>query len=340
MQKEIYEQPDVIKKFLKKEYKNIEKIAQKIDKKDIKFIIIAARGTSDKAAILGKYLFEIKNRIPVLLPSISVFTLYKTKFDLKKALCIGISQSGESKDVVDFLKISKNCGALTLGITNNLNSSIVKNVENIIYLRAGKEKSISATKTYISEIFSLYLLSSLISKDKEMQEKLKKIPENIKKVLKIENFIKDNIERYRYMNQCIVLGRGLNYATSLETALKIAETSYCVAEAFSGADFLHGPVALLSEGFPVFVFAPSGATYKMMLNLVKKIKEKKAELIIISDREEILKFAILKIKMPELEELYTPFTYVVIGQLIAVHLSLVKGLNPDKPRYLKKITKY
>lgn len=340
MQKEIYEQPEVVKRFLQKEYKNVEKITEKIKRKNIKLIMIAARGTSDRAAILGKYLFEIKNNIPVALPSLSVFTLYKAKLNLNNTLAIGISQSGEAKDVIEFLKISKKYGALTLGITNNKNSTMAGEIDNIIYLRAGKEKSLAATKTYTSQITSLYLLSSFLSNDEEMRKKLKTIPEHLKKILKMENFIKNNLERYRYINQCIVLGRGLNYATALETALKFEETSYCVAEAFSAADFLHGPIALVYEGFPVFIFAPSGRTHKMMLNLTKKIKEKDAELIIISDKDEILKLGRLKIKMPLLEELYTPLSYIIVGQLLAFHLSLIKGLNPDKPRYLKKITKY
>jgi glucosamine--fructose-6-phosphate aminotransferase (isomerizing) len=340
MQKEIYQQPGVIERFLQKESKNVEKISENIKRKNIKLIIIAARGTSDRAAILGKYLFEIKNNIPVILPSISVFTLYKAKLDLNNTLCIGISQSGEAKDVIEFLKISEKQGALSLGITNNKNSTMADEIDNIIYLRAGEEKSISATKTYTSQIASLYLLSSFLSDDEKMREELKKIPEEIEKILKMEDLIKNNLERYRYINQCIVLGRGLNYATSLEFALKLEETSYCVAEAFSGADFLHGPIVLVEEGFPVFIFAPSGKTYKMMLNLTKEVKEKGAEIIIISDRDEILKLGRLRIKMPALNELYTPFSYIVAGQLLALHLSLIKGLNPDKPRYLRKIAKY
>ncbi len=338
MLKEIEQQPEVIKNTVRKNESAITVICREINKRNINFILIAARGTSDNAATFGKYLFEYINGIPSGLAAPSLFTLYKKKLNLKNALVIGISQSGESPDVVEVLKQSKKQGAYCVAITNQKESEITKNADVVLYCYAGKEKSVPATKTYTAELALLYLLSFHLAKKKKELELFNKVPEYIEKILLQKKYIQEKVEQYKFIDKCIVLGRGLNYATALETALKIKETSYLKAEALSGADFMHGPIAVIDKNFPVILFAPPDATFNSMFEVAKKLKQKQAERIIVSSEKKILKLATLPIEMPKIETIFTPIIYIITGQLFAFYLCITKGYNPDKPRGLNKIT--
>lgn len=341
MLNEILEQPRVVKKIIDFEFKNIETIASVIKNNDIRIINIAARGTSDNAAVLGKYLFEYLTGIPTSLFSPSLFTLYKAKINLKNSLLIGISQSGEATDVGEVIRQGKKQKAITLGITNTRGSTLTKISDYFIYIHAKEERSLAATKTYIGQITVLYLLSALIKEDHKLIEEIFHLPPIMQDILdKLKNEIPSRCERYRFMERCIVLGRGFNFATALETALKLKETSYCLSEPFSAADFLHGPIVIVEAGFPVIIYAPSGKTFKMMKKTAGKLKRKKAELIIISDNDDILKYADLPVKINYiLPEILTPLIYILFGQIFAFYLSQAKKLPTDQPRYLKKITK-
>ncbi|MDD5687555.1 MAG: SIS domain-containing protein [Elusimicrobia bacterium] len=335
---EIEQQPEVISNILQENEADVEAICREIIKRDIHFILFAARGTSDNAAVFGKYLFGYINGIVVGLAASSLFTLYKKNFNLKNALVIGISQSGESPDVVEVLRQAKKQGTYCVAITNQKNSEITRNANISLYCHAGKEKSVPATKTYTGELALLYLLSlHLAGRKKELKE-LNKISYQMMEVISQKTYIKEKVEQYKYMNKCIVLGRGLNYATALETALKIKETSYLESEALSGADFLHGPIAIIDRSFPVIMIAPPDATFQSMLEITEKLKQKQAERIIMSSEEKILKLATLPITMPKMNTILTPITYIISGQLFAYYLCLKKGFNPDKPRGLNKIT--
>lgn len=339
MKKEIFQQPEVIRRILREEKNRIQKIGDLIRKREIKVIIIAARGTSDNAAILAKYLFEYINGIPVSLAFPSLYTIYNAKLKLDDCLVVGISQSGEAPDVIEVIKESKNKGALTLGITNKTDSTLAQSVDFLIHCQAGEEKSIAATKTYTAEIVILYLLSAIMANN-TIVNKLEKIPDFMEKILSLDEYIKERIERYRYLKECVVIARGFNLATAQEFALKLKETSYLLADAFSAADFLHGPIVLLEEGFPVIVIAPKGETYRMMIETTKKIKDKKAELIVVSNGKKILSMANVPLQIPvDIEEIFSPIIYILFCQLFAYHLSIIKGYSPDKPRYLKKITR-
>lgn len=338
MLKEIEQQPEVIRNIIRKNESCITAICKEIKNWNINFILIAARGTSDNAATLGKYLFGYVNGIPTGLVASSLFTLYKRKINLKNSLVIGISQSGESPDVVEVLKQSRKQGAYCIAITNQKNSSITKNVHASLYCYAGKEKSVPATKTYTGQLVLLYLLSfNLAGKAKELKS-FNKIPAQMAKILSQKEYIRKEIEQYKFIDECVVLGRGLNYATALETALKIKETSYLKAEALSGADFMHGPIAIINKNFPVIIFAPPDATFSSMAETVKKLVAKQAERIIISSEKKILMYATLPIQVPKMDMIFTPILYIIVGQLFAYYLCITKGYNPDKPRGLNKIT--
>lgn len=340
MLSEIHEQPGVLDRLCDEEFPKIQSLCSDARARGIENICIAARGTSDNAAAFGKYLLEIAGGTMVSLAAPSVFTLYHARFSLEKWLFIGISQSGESPDVVDVLRRAKEMGALTAGITNAAGSILDQAADHTLLCCAGEEKSVAATKTYIATLGILYLLASLSAKRPEMVDDLKSAAQAIRTVFSIERRICEVVERYRYMQECMVIARGINQATCQEVALKLSETCYVVAKPYSGADFLHGPIATVDEGFPVFLFAPPGKGYASLVELADKLREYEAELIIISTEDEILSRATTAIRIPvEVDELYSPLVYVVVGQLFAQYLSIAKGYNPDRPRGLSKVTK-
>lgn len=337
---EIHQQPDVLDRLIADGYDDVANLCRVYKSSGVGQICIAARGTSDNAAVFGKYLIEIAAGTMVSLAAPSVFTLYHSEFDLRKWLVMGISQSGESPDVADVIRRSREMGALTAGITNIEGSLITQVSDHSLLCRAGIEESVAATKTYMATLGVLYLFAEQLSSRPGMLDDLKKASDAIRAVFVIESEIANIVERYRYMNECMVIARGINQATCLETALKLSETCYVVAKPFSGADFLHGPIATIDDGFPVIIFAPPGRGFQSLSELADKLNEGNAELIIISTDDEILSKARTPIKLPvEIDEMYSPLVYVVVGQLFAQYLSIAKGFDCDQPRGLCKVTR-
>jgi glutamine---fructose-6-phosphate transaminase (isomerizing) len=339
MLQEIREQPEAIEKLVALEYPRVQALWQTMQARGVKQISICARGTSDNAATFGKYLLEIVGGMPVSLAAPSVFTLYNSKLDLSKWLLLGISQSGESTDVVEVVRQAREMGALTAGITNVDGSALSKTADFTLMCHSGDEKSVAATKTYMVTMGIIYMLASAMMGGGEIVGGLQAAAQAMRSVLDVEDEIASLTERYRYMQECVVVARGINLATSQEMALKLSETCYVVAKPFSAADFLHGPIATVDRGFPVFLLAPPGRGYVPMLELADKLAAMGAELIVFSSEDEILSKATKPIRMPSgIDEIYSPLVYTVAGQLFAQYLSLTKGINPDKPRGLSKVT--
>lgn len=337
---EIHEQPAIIERVIGSELNNAFGLCRAMKERGINAIGIASRGTSDNAATLAKYVFEIVNGVLVALIAPSVFTLYRSKLDLSRYLILGISQSGESTDVVEVLRQAREMGALTAGITNAEGSSLANVSDYCLLCRAGEEKSIAATKTYTSTLALIYLISSALGEKHEMLDALRSAAVAMASVFSIEGDIAKCVERYRYMSECMVTARGLNQATCQEAALKLEETCYVVANPLSAAEIMHGPIAVIEEGFPVFLYAPQGRGYDSMFELSEKLAEKKAEMIVVSTEDEILEKAKTPIKLPiSVNEVFSPLVYIVAGQLFAQYLSLAKGYNPDNPRGLSKVTR-
>jgi glucosamine--fructose-6-phosphate aminotransferase (isomerizing) len=335
---EIREQPEVLNRLLESEHSSVSKLKDAMVERGIENIVIAGRGTSDNAATYAKYLFQIVNGRMVALAAPSVFTLYESDMDLSKWLMIGISQSGESTDVVEILRQSDAHGALTAGITNVVDSTMSKVADHTLYCRAGDERSVAATKTYSATLGLIYLLSCCLKNDNSMLDDLKCAIQAIRGVLAQEEHISRIVERYRYMNECMVVARGYNQSTCQEVSLKLNETCYVVAKPYSAADIQHGPVAMIDEGFPVIVFAPQGKGFQSVLDLAVKLNSAGAELIVVSDDDKILDLGKTQIKIEAVPEAVSPMVNIVVGQLFAQYLSLAKGNNPDKPRHLKKVT--
>ncbi|MGD2205552.1 MAG: SIS domain-containing protein [Anaerolineae bacterium] len=339
LEREIREQPQVLRTLLDREAENAQRIAADLDARNIKYVIIAARGTSDNAARYGQYLLGAYNRLPVGLATPSLFSVYRQPPRLEDSLIIGISQSGQSTDIVAVLREGRRQGAPTLAITNDPSSPLAGHAEFILPLHAGEEHAVAATKTYTAQLAALALLSCALENSPERLEKLQQMSRAVEQVLDREEQIAEVVARYRYMETCVVLGRGYNYATAFEIALKLKELNYLIAESYSSADFMHGPIAVVGTGFPAIVIAPSGKMFDTMREFSLTLKSRGAELLIISDRREMLDEAVTPLPLPQgVPEWLSPIGAVVPGQLFALHLTLAKGHDPDQPQGLQKIT--
>ncbi len=336
---EIEQQPDALERTIKQESKKIARFAAHLQAHRPRLIVLVARGSSDNAALFGRYLLEITTGIPVSLAAPAVHTLYQAKLDLRETLVIGISQSGEGTDINLTLKNAKRSGATTLAITNEAESSLAKLADETFLIRARREKSVAATKTYTGQLLMFHLLAEALSGVRKGEE-VARIPELAAASFQLKPQLTTMVERYAYMNHCVVVGRGLNYANTYEFAIKLMETCYVVAERFSGADFLHGPIAMIDRSFPAFLFAPPGPTLKGQLELLAKLKEIGGETVVISSEAAAIKAATRAIKIPQRSsELLSPIPYVIPAQLFAALLAEAKGLSPDQPRSLSKVTK-
>jgi len=338
MLREIAQQPDALDRTLRSEAKRMIRVARAIRKRDVPLIVLAARGTSDNAALFARYLLEITTGIPVSLAAPSVHTLYRRKLNLKNCLVVGISQSGEGADVNMVLERCKESGAQVLAITNNGNSAMAGIADETFVTRAGKERSVAATKTYTCQLMLLYMLAEALAGGDF--EGLHQIPDFAQASLGLSPRIEAMVERYRFMNHCVVVGRGLNYANAYELAIKLMETCYVIAERFSSADFLHGPIAMVEKDFPVLVFAPPGKVFPFLKDLAQRLRTLRADTLTISSEKGILRLARCGIEMPRgIPELYSPIPYIIPGQIFAARLAERKGLSPDRPRTLTKVTK-
>jgi glucosamine--fructose-6-phosphate aminotransferase (isomerizing) len=337
---EILEQPDRLGKLLSAQRKNVEQIAQAIKSRNAQYVFLAARGTSDNAGRYANYLWGAMNGLPLALATPSLFTYYRQPPKLKGALVVGISQSGQSPDIVSVLDEGKRQGCMTLAIVNAPDSPLARSADFVLNVQAGPELAVAATKTYTSQLMAIAMLSVALSGDEARWLDLAKVPEWMREVLKQDSVIAQMSQRYRYMNQCVVLGRGFNYASAFEWALKLKELAYVEAEPYSSADFQHGPIALVASGFPVLAISPQGMVADSMQEMLSHLKNHlSAELVVISNRADALALAESPITIPaDLPEWLSPLVGIVAAQLFAYHLTVAKGFDPEKPRSIQKVT--
>jgi glutamine---fructose-6-phosphate transaminase (isomerizing) len=344
MLEETREQPQALAGTLEECLGVLRDLRRQMETRRPRLVVLVARGTSDNAAQFGRYLIEITTGIPVSLAAPSILTLYGSQLDLADVLVVGISQSGESTDTNAVLEDARRRGAVTVGITNEPSSAMTRIAAHTLLARAGAEVSIAATKTYTCQLLALYLLAHALGGAVSL-EVLRQLPGWVEGVLELEERVGEVAERYTFMSRAVTVGRGLNYANALELGLKLMETCYIVTERFSAADLMHGPIALVEHGFPVFVFAPGGVTWPSMSAVLDQLEELRAETLVFTDEsnsDACAKPARL-IQLPPHNgcagDLYTPIPYIVPAQLFAAHLAAIKGLNPDHPRMLHKITR-
>ncbi|HNS52075.1 MAG TPA: SIS domain-containing protein [Anaerolineae bacterium] len=337
--REMREQPEVLARLLEAEQPAAEALAAEIIRRRARYLVIAARGSSGNAARYANYLLGAVNGLVVALATPSLYTLYGSPPSLEGAVVLGISQSGKSPDIVAVVAEGRRQGALTAAITNEPGSDLGRTAEHVLALHAGAERSVAATKTYTAELAAIALLSCALVGDSQRSDELRRVPRQVAEALELPSPVVSAAERCRTVSSSVVLGRGYNNATAFELALKLKELTYTLAEPYSSADFLHGPLALVGQGFPAIVIAPSGIVLPEVLGLVSTLRQREAELMVISDNADALATADLPLPLPVgVPEWLSPITAILPGQLLALHLAVVRGIDPDRPRGLRKVT--
>ena len=336
---EIAEQPAALERTIAEERSKISKLGNALKTRDTHLIVLVARGSSDNAALFGRYLLEITTGIPVSLSAPSVHTIYNAELRLDHALVVGVSQSGEGEDINRVLENARASGAFTIGISNEPGSSMTRIVDETLLTHGGKERSVAATKTFTGQMLLFYMLAAELAR-KPAPFSYEAIPEFVAQAVEQKPAIVELVQRYVFMENCVVVGRGLAYANAYELALKLMETCYVVAERFSSADFLHGPLAMVERHFPVILFAPPGVMLPGVKNLIERLSELHADTLAITSDPDAASMCTRSIVMPrEIDEFLAPIPYIVPGQLFAALLAEAKGLNPDSPRSLSKVTR-
>jgi glutamine---fructose-6-phosphate transaminase (isomerizing) len=339
MLQEIAEQPAALERTIREEQARVKRLGAFLKERDVDLIVLVGRGSSDNAALFGRYLLEITTGIPVSLSAPSVYTLYQARLKLSRALVVGVSQSGEGEDINLVLEKARSSGAYTVGITNEAQSAMTGIVDETLLMHGGRERSVAATKTYTGQMLLFYMLAAALA-DSGAAPAYEAIPELAARSLEQQHAISELVERYVFMENCVVVGRGMAYANAYEMALKLMETCYVVAERFSSADFQHGPLAMVERHFPVIFFAPPGVMLNGITALIDRLNELRADTLVITSDREVARKCTRSILLPiEADEFLSPIPYIIPGQLFAALLADAKGLNPDEPRSLSKVTR-
>jgi glucosamine--fructose-6-phosphate aminotransferase (isomerizing) len=337
---EILEQPDCLAGLLKSQRQIVERVAAAIAQRNVPFVLLAARGTSDNAGRYANYLLGAVNRLPLALATPSLFTYYDRPPDLHGALVIGISQSGHSPDIVSVLEEGRRQGCLTLAITNFPGSPLGQAADFVLDIQASPELAVAATKTYTAELMSIAMLSTALQGGTDGWTILEDVPGWVRSTLALEETISAAARRLQAMERCAVVGRGYNYSTVFEWALKLTELAYVQAEPYSSADFQHGPIAMVDKGFPVLAVIVEGKVADSMLPLLQHLRrDLLAELVVVSNLGAPLSLAPAAFRLPAgMPEHISPIVSIVAGQLFAYHLTVAKGFDPEKPRTIIKVT--
>ncbi len=339
MHQEIREAPAAVQRLWEVGRASVQRLAARWRRDPPALVVFAARGSSDNAALYGRYLWEVHLGVPVSLAAPSVVTMYRARPRLRGAWVVALSQSGRSPDVVAFVRAARAGGAFTVAVTNRDRSPLAQAAHEAVLLHAGPERSVAATKTYVAQLTVLSLLAAVVKDDRALLGAHGDLPEWLEAALGAEPAAADLARRWAGAAACLVTGRGYNYATAREAALKLKEAAYVAAEALSSADFLHGPVALVGEGFPVLVVAPPGPTRRHVAGVLRKLRRRGADAAVLSSGTQLPRRLAGSLRAPaDVPEELTPHVYALPVQLLAYHLGRVRGTDPDRPRGLRKVT--
>ena len=336
---EIGEQPLLASRMLAESRGAVAAIAARLGASKPRGFVIAARGSSDHAALYAKYLFGARNRMMVTLAAPSLFTSYGSPPSLDGQCVIGISQSGAAPDVIAVIEEAVRQGAVTVAVTNEPESRLAQASELLLALGAGPERSVPASKTYVASLLALALISEAIDPDPSFEAALGQVPPALSAALEQDTEL-DRLVPALMGPRAIVLGRGFNFSTAEEIALKLTETSYVLARAWSVADFEHGPIAVVEPGFPVVLVDGRGLVSADLESMGRRLTDHGCRVVRLldgaGDHGDPEATVSLDSGLPE--EL-TPLTLAVLGQLLAHRLAMARGIDPDLPRALNKVTR-
>lgn len=340
MLNEILQQPKVLEGIENENKAVLDALVKELKDKNIDHAVLSARGSSDHAAVYGQYLLGLYKNVVSALAIPSCITLYDGKPDMSKDLVIGVSQSGKAADAIAVLETAKNQGAVTVAITNDKQSPLAQIAKYHLYCNTGLEESVAATKTFTAQMYLLALLSAYWSGNDELMSTLRNLPQALKPAIdSIIAMISSKVERYRYMTEGFVLARGFCYPVALEMALKIQETCYIKMQGYAVSDFYHGPLAQINSEVPVILLAPVGEAFEDSEAMIDRITSMGTQIMVVTDDETLSNKYKNSVLLPAFgSEVTSAFLFAVFAQCFAECLSVSKGLNPDSPRALNKVT--
>ncbi len=340
---EIEEQPEALSRLLDAEDRRLVALGAEVRRRLPSHVVIAARGTSDHAALYAQYLLQVRTGWPVMLAIPSAMTMYGARLRFEDALVVGVSQSGQSPDIVGVVEAARYQGATTIAITNDADSPLARASHYVVELHAGPEHAIAATKTYTTALGAIAALSVGLGDPDRAQKDLaalRRVPEMIRRALLSAAAAADaagRVARVEGSGRAIVLGRGFEYATAREWALKLQELGNIFALPFSTADFEHGPRALVEPDLAVLVVDPLGPGHADRLALLGRLREAGALTVVITDDSSTPRQGVLRLE-PGTPLWLGPMVSIVPAQLFTYHLARARGLDPDRPRSIKKVT--
>jgi glucosamine--fructose-6-phosphate aminotransferase (isomerizing) len=336
MRREIAEQPESLARLLELGLPEVREVAAEVRARAPRFVLFAARGTSDHAALYAKYLVEVRLGLPAGLASPSTMTAYGARPDLRDVLVVAVSQSGGSPDLVESAVVARECGATVLAVTNARESALADAAEMHIDVRAGAELAVAATKSYTSELLALWLLAEAWRGGDCVAAQ--SVPPAVASMVARLDEVERLAPRYRFTDRVVLTGRGYSYPTAREAALKLMETSYVAAHAFSGADLLHGPLAMIDEDHPVVAVVPDGVGATAMRPVLERLQSSGVDLTVIGGRDSA-SYATSSILLDHgLPEDLSPVADIVVLQQLAMVMATARGFDPDRPRGLSKVT--
>lgn len=340
MLSEIREQPQVLRRIERENAGALDALMEDIGKRDIRHIIFAGRGTSDHASIYGGYLLSITKGLVTALAMPSCVTLYNSSLNYSSDLVVGVSQSGRAADALAVLEQGRKSGAVTVSITNDRTSPLAGSAQHHLFCAAGPELSVAATKTFTAEMYVMALLAARWSGNEKLLAALRALPDKIEETLEqCEDAICEQAERYRYITEGFVLSRGLCYPIALESALKIQETCYVKMKGYASSDFYHGPLAQIDPDVPVILLAPEGSAFNDIKAIADKLTGLGVAPLVVTNNKALAAGSAFSILLPDTGcEATQAFLFAVFAQRFAESLSVSKGLDPDTPRLLHKVT--
>ena len=338
MAAEIAEQPESLSRLLTQEsIGSVRALARTIRDRNPRFVLLAARGTSDHAALYAKYLVEVSLGLPAGLASPSTMTAYGARPDLSDVLLLTVSQSGGSPDLLETVRTARAGGATTLAVTNSPSSPLAEEAELQLDVQAGPELAVAATKSYSSQLLALWLLIDAFRGGDASDARA--IPQAAQALIARREEVTALATRFRFTDRLVTTGRGYSYPTAREAALKLMETSYVAAHAFSGADLLHGPLAMIDHDHPVIAIVPDGRGAEAMQPVLERLADRGADVTVVGGQESIARGTVgLDVGFPGISEELHPVIDIIPLQLLALDMTLARGFDPDRPRGLAKVT--
>lgn len=330
LREEIFEQPAVLERALEANPAVTSQARDLLSASGVHHIVIAARGTSDNAARYAKYVWGTRLGLPVTLAAPSMYTRYQSPPNLEGAAVVGISQSGQSPDLLAVLAEGRRLGRPTLSLTNDPSSPLGELSDVVVPLHAAPERSIAATKSYTASLLAIAMIA-------DESDALQLVPQAVHDALRSEHEINASAERFGPMSKAVVLGRGYNHATAFEWAIKLQEMAYALVHPYSAADFAHGPFALLEPGFPVLAVVADGAVTDDGVALIRRARDEAGAAIAVMTNTPIPDLP--TIDLPAIDEWLSPIMFIAACQLFTLRAAAANGVDPEIPRGLAKVTR-